>query len=167
MTRNGNGGADQPSNDRSTRIVADADVLAADLLVGGASRDALDEVRAHSWLTLVASEALLDDAQAVITALADASLAGDWREAVGGLATVVEHPAGDHPALASAYRGDAGHLLTFDEELQSAQAGANLRRAMETSVRHPGAFVAVFDPGALYEATVGGAYPGPDRTPPG
>jgi hypothetical protein len=31
-----------------TRVVADADVLAADLLVGGVARDALDHVRAHS-----------------------------------------------------------------------------------------------------------------------
>ncbi|HMB50092.1 MAG TPA: hypothetical protein VKM69_05475, partial [Natronoarchaeum rubrum] len=52
------------------RIVAGADVLAADALVGGPARAALDHVRSHSWIDLVASDHLLDDAEAVIADLA-------------------------------------------------------------------------------------------------
>jgi hypothetical protein len=148
-----------------TRLVADADVLAADLLVGASSREALDTVRAHSWLTLVATEQLLADAEAVITSLADAELAAAWRERVSADATVVEQPAGDHPAIAAAYHGDAGQLLTFDDSLTSADAGLALKPHLDVSVRTPEAFCAVFDPGPLYEATVGDSYPGPDRDP--
>ncbi|MFC6737595.1 hypothetical protein ACFQEQ_15235, partial [Halolamina salina] len=57
------------------RIVADSDVLAADLLVGGDARECLDHVRSHSWLTLVASDPLLDDAEAAIRGVAVADLA--------------------------------------------------------------------------------------------
>ncbi|PSQ14449.1 hypothetical protein BRC99_02940 [Halobacteriales archaeon QS_7_69_60] len=129
-----------------TRVVADADVLAADLLVGGAAREALDVVRRHSWLELVATEELLAEATAVVAGLADADLADDWRAAAGALADVVEQPPDDHPALAAAYRGDAAQLLSFDDRLGDA-------------------FVAVFDPAAAYEHAVGESYPGPDRDP--
>lgn len=162
MTSDGigaDGGADP------TRIVADADVLVADLLVGGSAREALDIVRRHSWLTLVASEHLLADAEAVIAALAERSLAAAWRETVDGLCELIEHPAADHPALASAYRGGAGHVLSFDEQLLSVEAGANLRTVMDASVREPRAFATVFDAAALYEAVEEGSYPGPDRDP--
>jgi len=148
-----------------TRVVADADVLAADVLVGGDSRAALDHLRAHSWTTLVASEPLLDDAAAVIEALADPTLAADWRERAASWATLVEHPAADHPALASAYRGAAAHLLTFDDDLRTARANASLKPHVETSVKSPAAFARLFDPAALYEATENGEYPGPDRDP--
>ncbi|MFB6179891.1 MAG: hypothetical protein ABEI77_09240 [Halorientalis sp.] len=147
------------------RFVADADVLAADLLVDGPARDALDLARSHSWVTLVASDPLLDDVQAVIEGCADADLAADWRERIDDLREPVDQPEGDHPALASAYNGAAGHLLTFDEGLQSAQAGVSLRKHMDVSVRDPRAFVHLFDPESLYEVVVGGAYPGPDRDP--
>jgi len=147
------------------RIVADADVLAADLLVGGDARDALDLVRAHSWVTLVASDALLDDAESVIADLADADLAAEWREHVEALREPVDHPAGDHPALASALHGGAMHVLSFDESLASAAAGAAIRGRVETSVRSPRAFATVFDPESLYEAVEDGEYPGPDRDP--
>ena len=151
------------------RVVADADVLAADLLAGGAARDALDVLRAHAWTTLVASDPLLDDAEAVIGGLADEELAGDWRERIEVLAELVEHPAGDHPALASAYRGDARHVLSFDDDLRSADAGMGIRRGagVETSVKHPAGFARLFDPGSVYREVVGGAYPGPDRDPRG
>ena len=145
------------------RVVADADVLAADLLVGGASREALDLVRGHSWVTLVASEPLLSDAEAVVAELSESSLATDWRDRVEELVETVEHPAGDHPALASALHGDARHVLTLDEALTGAAAGAALRSRVETSVKRPDAFVGLFDPEALYAAVVGGEYPGPDR----
>lgn len=151
------------------RIVADADVLAADLLCGAATenaaRAALDHVRRHSWVTLVASDQLLDDAQAVVTSLAEASLAADWRERIEHERTAVDHPDGDQPALASAYRGGAAHLLTYDEGLRSAKAGVSLQDHMRVSVRPPDAFARLFDPESLYEVVEGGTYPGPDRDP--
>lgn len=147
------------------RVVADADVLAADLLCGGAAREALDVVRSHGWVTLVASEPLLADAEAVIERLADDEIASDWRAAIAGLVELVDHPEGDHPALACAYRGDAVHVLSFDEGLRSARAGVAIRARVETSVKHPAAFVRLFDPASMYEVVVGGDYPGPDRDP--
>ena len=50
------------SNPGHARVVADADVLAADLLVGGSAREALDIVRRHSWLEFVVTDSLLNDA---------------------------------------------------------------------------------------------------------
>ena len=148
-----------------TRIVADADVLAADLLVGGSAREALDVLRSHSWLTLLASEHLLADAESVIAALADEQLARDWSEKICDLCELVEHPAADQPALASAYRGGAGHVLSYDEQLASVETGTNIRSVMDASVRHPRAFVTVFDAEALHEAVRDEPYPGPDRDP--
>lgn len=147
------------------RLVADADVLAADLLCGGPAREAVDLVRAHDWVRLVASERLLDDAEAIVAELADGALASDWRETIAGNVELVEHPAGDQPALASAYRGDARHVLSFDEGLTSTSAGVAIRSRVETSVKHPAAFVRLFDPASMYEVVVGGEYPGPDRDP--
>lgn len=144
------------------RIVADADVLAADLLVGGTARTALDHVRRHSWLTLVASDHLLDDAAAVVAQLSDDSLAADWRELVESERVVVSHPPTDHPALASAYRGDAAHLLSFDESLTSAGANLSIQSHASLSIRTPDAFVTLFDPESLYESLHDDEYPGPD-----
>jgi len=146
-----------------TRIVADADVLAAALLVGGSARQALDVVRAHSWLTLVASDPLLDDTQAVITTLADADLAADWRGCIETEREAVDHPEGDHPGLASAYNGNAAHLLSFDDGLSSTGANISLQGHMNISIRTPDAFATLFDAKALYEAVHDGTYPGPDR----
>jgi len=148
-----------------TRIVADADVLAADLLVGGASRAALDHVRAHSWLTLVASDELLADAEAVIAALSEHSLATDWRERIDARREGVEQPEGDHPGLASAYRGGCAHLLTFDDRLGSAAGNLSVQAHMQVSIRTPDAFTQLFDAAALYEATHDDSYPGRDREP--
>jgi len=148
-----------------TRVAADADVLVADLLVGGSAREALDHLRAHAWTTLVASDPLLDDAEATIATLADAGLAADWRERVEAWRESVEHPPGDHPALASAYRGGAAHLLTYDEDLRSAATGAALKPHVSVSVRPPDAFARLFDAASLYAAVEGGDYPGPDRDP--
>lgn len=148
-----------------TRVVADADVLVADLLVGGSARDALDAVREHSWLTLVASEPLLDDAEALIADIADPVLATDWRERVERDCEVVDIPDGDHPALAAAYRAGAAQLLTFDEQLSSARANLSLQAHVQVSIRPPDAFANLFDAAALYEATHEGDYPGPDRDP--
>jgi predicted nucleic acid-binding protein len=150
------------------RVVADADVLACDLLVDGDARRALDHVRSHSWVTLVASDHLLDEAEAVLrdlTAGTDPDLAADWRATVETLRNRVDHPPGDHPALASAYAGGAMHLLSFDEGLGSAGAGMALRKHVPVSVRPPDAFAALFDAESLYPEVVGGEYPGPDRDP--
>jgi predicted nucleic acid-binding protein len=147
------------------RVVADADVLAADLFVDGDARAALDHVRSHSWVELVASERLLDDAAAIVDQLGDAALAAAWREKVASSATIVEHPGDDHPALAAAYHGGAAHVLTYDEDLQSARTGMELQKRVDVSVKAPAAFAAIFDPEGLYSAVVGGDYPGPDRDP--
>lgn len=147
------------------RIVADADVLAADLLVGGRAREVMDLIRAHSWLELVVTRDLLDDAEAIVRELDDDALASDWRSKIEELATVVEQRPGDHPALAAAYHGEAAHVLTFDESLRSARASAEIRARVETSPKSPNAFLALFDPERLYSAVVGGEYPGPDRDP--
>lgn len=148
-----------------TRVVADADVLAADLLVGGPARAVMDVVRSHSWLDVVATEPLLEEAAGTVGSLADRSLADDWRAKMDDLAVVVEQPPGDRPALAAAYRGDAAQLVTFDERLRSAEAGASLRGLLEVSVRSPEAFLAVVDPATIYGLAFGGTYPGPDREP--
>ncbi|KOX94883.1 hypothetical protein AMS69_03215 [Haloarcula rubripromontorii] len=149
------------------RIVADADVLAADLLCGpdGDARAALDHVRRHSWVTLVASDHLLDDATAVIADLADDALAADWRARIEPDCDTVAHPASDHPALASAYRGGAQHLLSYANDLRSARTSASLNRHMSLSIRPPDAFARLFDPESLYPVVENGEYPGPDRDP--
>ncbi|QLD86725.1 hypothetical protein HWV23_13630 [Natronomonas halophila] len=147
------------------RIVADAGVLAADLLVGGAAREALDHLRRHSWLELVVTGPLLDDAEAVITDLANDELAADWRAKIEAEAVVVDQPEGDHPSLAAAYRGDAAHIISQDGSLQSVEAGANLKAVMDVSIRSPDAFARVFDPEGVYELLFDDAYPGPDRDP--
>lgn len=148
-----------------TSIVADADVLGADLLVGGPAREALDHVREHSWMTLLASDQLLADAEAVVADLGGETLASDWRERVEREREPVDHPSGDHPALASAYRGGAAHLLTFDEGLSSTSANLSIQPYMQLSIRPPDAFARLFDPEPLYESIHEDPYPGPDRDP--
>jgi hypothetical protein len=153
------------ADDHAARVVADADVLAADVLVGGAARQALDHLRRHSWTTLVASEPLLDDAEAVLAELGDDALAADWRAKTEHWAALVDHPPGDHPGLGAAYRGGAAHLLTFDEGLRSAGTNVSIQPRVQLSIRPPDAFARLFDAESLHEAVVGGTYPGPDRDP--
>jgi hypothetical protein len=148
-----------------TLIAADADVLVADLLIGDTARAAIDHVRRHSWLGLVASDALLADAMTAIEEFADADLAGDWRACIDRLRTRVEHPSDDHPGLASAYRGDATHLLSFDESLTATGTNLAVQPYAALSIRPPTAFNRLFDPEPLYEATHDDSYPGPDRDP--
>lgn len=155
-------GGDRPD---PSRVVADADVLAADVLAGGAARDALDHLREHSWMELVASDPLLADARAVIESLGSEALAADWHERVAAWRVRVTHPDGDHPALASAHHGRAAHVLSFEERLRTADAGAKLRARTPISVKHPRAFARLFDPEGLHEAAIGGTYSGPDRDP--
>jgi hypothetical protein len=101
----------------------------------------------------------------VIAALADVDLAADWRERIEDERVAVDHPAGDHPALASAYRGGAAHLLTFDEGLRSTATNLTIQPRATLSIRTPDAFAGLFDAASLYEAVEGGEYPGPDRDP--
>ena len=122
-------------------------------------------MREHSWLTLVASDRLLGDAEAVVADLADEPLAADWRERVEWWREPVDQTAGDHPGLASAHAGNAAHLLSFDERLTSATGGANLRAHVDLSVRTPKAFAAVFDAERLWPESGEGEYPGPDTDP--
>ncbi|PSQ04700.1 hypothetical protein BRC97_10750 [Halobacteriales archaeon QS_6_71_20] len=140
-------------------------MLAADLFVDGYARDALDGPRAHSWTTLVASDALLSDARATVAALSNDDLAADWRERVAAWREPVAQPAGDHPALASAYRGGAMHVLSLDDRLTAAGTGAGLNDRFPVSVREPRAFAALFDAASLYPTVCDGEYPGPDRDP--
>ncbi|SER13842.1 DUF7384 family protein [Natrinema salaciae] len=147
------------------RVVADADVLAADLLVGGAAREALDHVRRHSWVELVASDPLLAETERLVARLADAELAAAHRERLAAERVAVDQPEGDQPALASAYRGEAAHLLSYDERLRSAAAGLTLQPRVSVSIRPPDAFARLFDPASLYAAVEGGEYPGPDLDP--
>lgn len=163
MSDNGSAAAVDPPD--PARVVADADVLAADLLVGGAARDALDCIRRHSWVELVATSPLLADAEAVVAEFADEELAADWREKVEKECVLVEQERGDHPALAAAHRGAAAHLLSFNDGLGSARAGVSLREYVDTSVKRPRAFARLFDPGSLYPAVENGEYLGPDRDP--
>ncbi len=156
---------DNDSRPNPARVVADADVLATDLLVGGPARNAMDVVRSHSWIELVASDRLLSETVAVITKLAAADLADWWRERVESERISVEHPAGDHPALGSAYAGNAAHVVSFDETLASAKTNLSLQQSLRVSIRSPAAFVNVFDPDALHEAVLGTPYEGPDRDP--
>lgn len=155
----------QDGGDRTARLVADADVLAADLLVGGHAREAIEHAHRHSWVELLASEPLLDDAQAIVDELASGRLAADWRDRIEPECRLVDHPEGDHPALASAYRGDAAHLLTFDDTLASASTNLSIQPHVSLSIRPPDSFARLFDPGRVYESLYGEPYPGPDRSP--
>ena len=134
----GHSGADpdpsvsSPAESGPARVVADADVLAADLVLGGAARDALDPLRRHRWTTLLASDPLVDDAETVIAEVADPALAAAWRERSAAWRDPVSHPADDNPALGSAYRGGAMHLLTFDERLRSTRR-RRVRRSAASS----------------------------------
>lgn len=153
--------------DPMTRVVADAGVLASDILLDGSARAAMDLVRSHDWLGILASEPLLADGAAILRDLTDDSITKQWHDEIRSLVTAMEHPEGDHPAIATAAAGDARHVLSLDPELQSAETGVAIRRnaTVETSVRSPAAFVRLFDPADIYEAVYGSSYPGPDQDP--
>jgi hypothetical protein len=119
----------QPTEPRESEpncVVAAADVLAADLLASGSARRALTGLWQHPWMTLVASDPLLSTAETVIATVANDTLAADWRDLIEAWREPVVHPAGDHPALASAYRGGAMHVLSFDETLTDSGTAATL-----------------------------------------
>jgi len=143
-------------------VVADADVLVADVLCDGYARESLQAVRSHSWMTLFASEQLLADAEAVLASLTDEQLASDWRAQIESDSERIEHPPEDHPALATAYRSGAAHLLSFDDQLTSARANLSVKPHLTVSVRPPDAFARLFDAASLYESLFDEPYPGPD-----
>lgn len=147
------------------RLVADADVLAADVFVDGDARRALDHVREHSWVELVATEELLDDAAYVVATLGDDELANAWRERIEELVELVDQQSGDHPGLAAAHHGNAAHLLSFDDGLRTADVGMKVKARTDVSIKHPAGFATLFSPESLYDAVVGGEYPGPDCDP--
>lgn len=149
------------------RIVVGADVLAADVFIDGKARAVMDILRAHDWIEVAASDHLLSHAEATINRLGERSLATAWRDRIERLVVPTEHPPEDHPGLASAYAAGAAHLLSYDDRLTSVDAGLAMRRAMPISIRTPPAFLAVFDPETVFEATFDEPYPGPDRDPRG
>ena len=157
----------EPREPRPTRVVADADVLAADVCLDGDARRALGALYQHSWTTLVASDRLVADAEAVIESVADESLASDWRDCIDTWREPVDQPAGDHPAVASAYRGGAMHVLSVTESLTASGTGVALQERFPVSIRQPAAFALLFDPESLYATDHDDAYPGPDREPRG
>lgn len=162
--------SDSPDGDTAEtgfRVVADADVLAADILADGTAREALDDVRRHSWVHLVASDYLLAQAKQLIAEFGSSELAREWRETIEHMRRSVDHPPGDHPALASAYRGGARQLLTLDGELTGTGANLSLQSHMSISISTPDAFVTVFDPEPVYETRFEEPYPGPDNDPRG
>jgi hypothetical protein len=158
--------ADQESPNGDTEaVVADVDVLVADLFLGGSARQALDHVRGHSWVELVASGPLLARSRAAIEAIGSDELATEWHGRATRECRLVAHPADDHPALASAYRSGAHHLLTFDDSLTATETNLGVQPHMDLSVRPPDAFAGLFDPESLYEHLFEESYPGPDRDP--
>ena len=157
--------ASEPLEATPLRVVADADVLAADCCVDGPARAVLDELYQHSWMTLIASDQLLADAESVIETLVTPSVATAWRERITEWRQPVEHPSTDHPALGSAYRGGAMHVLSFDDQLTGSAAGASLNTHVSVSIRRPDAFQLLFDPESLYAVAHDDQYPGPDRRP--
>ncbi len=146
-----------------TTIVVDTDCLVADLFIDGTAREVMDVIRGHDWLTLKASDYLIEDTVDVIAHLGDRPLADAWNDRFERLASMVEHPAEDHPALASAYAGQAAHLISYDDRLASVRTGLSMRKAMPISVRSPDAFMQVFDPASLFESVFEESYPGPNR----
>lgn len=153
------------TDDHIARVVADADVLAADLFLDKSARSALDLIRSHSWITLITSDTLIDQTTSLIEQLSSVTLAKKWVHKIQQHSTTIDHPATDHPALATAIRGNAAHVLSHDPELTSAKTGAVLQSHGSTSVKHPKAFVQIFDPKTAYEHINGTDYPGPDHDP--
>ena len=157
---------DEPVEPTPVRIVVDADVLVADLFgTSQAARTALDTLWEHSWITLVGSDELLTDAAQIITAETDETIAAGWRSIMEEWRLPVTHPKTDHPALGSAYRGGAMHILSNDERLTGSRAATALQGRLPVSVRTPDAFNAVFSAASLYQEVSETPYDGPDRKP--
>lgn len=165
------GGLPQPRIDPDpTRVVVDADVLVADVLRHDPSREALDRIRSHSWLTLVLSRPLIEDGRALLVEFESRTLAEHWQTVLDRTGRLVEPTAGGHPALATAHAAQAAQVLSLDETLTDVATGAAIRSTVDASVKTPTAFTSTIDLASLY--AVGTAkspaeYPGPDLDPRG
>lgn len=132
-----------------TRVVADTDVLAADLLVGGSAREAIDMIRTHDFLSLITTDTILLETHRIIETLTEKGLADDWLSRARRDFPVVEPDGSGQPAIEAAAASNAATVLSLEERLLSTQAGLTIRDHVATSVRSPRAFVAMVDPAAL------------------
>ncbi len=132
-----------------TCIVADVDVLAADLFIDGFAREALSMIRETPALSLVLTDTLIDQTVAVIEHFGDTELADTWEHRVRTDFETVEPVLAGHPGLVAAAAASAGTLLSHDERLQRARAGVAIRARVATSVKSPRAFVSIVDPSTL------------------
>ena len=135
------------------RIVADVDVLAADLLVDGTAREAMSMIRESATLSAVCSEELLSESREIIATLGDPTLAAAWERRARADFDIVEMRGDGHGALLTAAAGRAGTVLSHDEALQSVAAGVAIREHIETSVKSPDAFVSLVDPSRFESPT--------------
>ena len=126
------------------RVVIDSGVLVEDAKGKESSREVMDIVRGNAWIIFIASLPLLDVAQKNIEINLGEIMAQKWREDIERICEIVDHAEGDHPALASAYVGNAQHIISLDERLTSAKGGVSIRARVETSVKKPEAFVKLF-----------------------
>lgn len=127
------------------RVVADVDVLAADVFLDGSARAAVSLIRESPDLTLVVTDDLLTEARDLIADFTDDSVAAAWERCARTDFHVVDPSSSGHPALVAAEAGDAATVLTHDEQFQTASAGVAIRTYVETSVKSPEAFVALVE----------------------
>ena len=129
----------------TVRVVVDSGVLAGDVKKEKSAKIVMEIIRRSPWIVIIASIPLLDEAQTVIETDFGEELAKKWREDIESMCEIVDHLEGDHPALASAYVGNAQHIISRDERLTNAKAGVAIRTKIETSVKRPDAFVKLFE----------------------
>ena len=129
----------------TVRVVVDSGVLAGAVKKEKSAKIVMEIIRRSPWIVIIASIPLLDEAQKVIETELGGELAKKWREDIESMCEIVDHLEGDHPALASAYVGNAQHIISGDEMLTNAKAGVAIRTKIETSVKRPDAFVKLFE----------------------
>ena len=129
----------------TVRVVVDSEVLAEDAKGEKSAKVAMEIIRECQWIVLVASIPLLDEAQKMVEMELGMELAKKWRVSTESVCEIVDHPKRDHPALASAYMGNAQHIISRDQRLTSVKAGVAIRAKVETSVKKPEAFVNLFE----------------------
>ena len=129
----------------TVRVVVDSGVLAGDVKKEKSAKIVMEIIRRSPWIVIIASIPLLDEAQTVIETDFGEELAKKWREDIESMCEIVDHLEGDHPALASAYVGNAQHIISRDGRLTNAKAGVAIRTKIETSVKRPDAFVKLFE----------------------
>tara|TARA_A100001037_G_scaffold238258_1_gene217603 strand:+ start:894 stop:1304 length:411 start_codon:yes stop_codon:yes gene_type:complete len=129
----------------TVRVVVDSGVLVEDAKKEKSAKIVMDIIRKSPEMVIIASMPLLDEAQKVIETDLGGELADRWREDIESICEIVDHLEEDHPALASAYVGNAQHIISRDERLTNAKAGVAIRTKIETSVKRPDAFVKLFE----------------------